>query len=201
MYLPEALQAQLYFDQSLLANGQLWRLVSGHWLHADIAHLQWNALAFILLASAIELRSRQLLLYSLLAGTLSVDLLLLSPLSSIQRYCGLSGVLNTLLGVTLYLYWRETRSPIVLLVGLCSILKIVIEINSGQSVFTDISWPPFPLAHLAGLLGTPLALRVWRVVRWTVRSNGTQTIRIKDEYLVTSPRAGSRHARRQEPLC
>ena len=158
MLLPPAVHAWLYFDHQLLSQGHYWGLVTGHWLHADLEHMTWNVAALVVLASIIEARSRRLLLWSLVFGTASVDLLLLSPLSDIQRYCGLSGILNTLLGVAVYLYWRETRSPLVILIGALSLIKIVLEMLVEQSMFTEISWPPFAMAHLAGILATPLAI-------------------------------------------
>lgn len=156
--LPPQVQAGLYFDRQHLAAGHWIGLLSGHWLHADTAHLAWNVIALLVLGSLVERQSRRLLAGSILAGTAGVDLLLLSPLSELARYCGLSGVLNSLLGVALFLQWRETRSWTVLPVALLCILKIAVEIALGQSLFTDISWPPYAPAHLAGLLATPVAL-------------------------------------------
>ena len=158
MLLPAAFHPGLYFDHSQLVAGHWVGLISGHWMHADAPHLAWNVAALAVLGALIELRSRRLLLWSILVGMGSVDLLLLSPLSELQRYCGLLGLLNTLLGVVLCLLWQSSRSRLVMAVGLACFLKIVFEIGSGQSVFTDISWPPFALAHLAGALATPIAL-------------------------------------------
>jgi hypothetical protein len=87
-----------------------------------------------------------------------VDLLLISPLSDIQRYCGLSGLLNTLMGVALYLCWRETRSLLAPLLGLACLAKIALETYTGHSLVTDITWPPFAPAHLAGMAGAALVL-------------------------------------------
>jgi rhomboid family GlyGly-CTERM serine protease len=163
MLLAPATQELLYFDLQRLTQGNFWVLFTGHWIHADIEHLIWNVAALAALAAIIEKRSRRLLLWSLVVGMVCVDLLLLSPVSHLQRYCGLSGLLNTLLGVALYSYWRETRSAVVILVGILSIAKIALELISGQSVFTDISWPPFAMAHLAGIVGAPLV--VWGLNR------------------------------------
>ena len=101
----------------------------------------------------LERRSRRLLVLSLFAGMISVDLLLLSPLSGLERYCGLSGVLNTLLGVALFCYWRDTRSYWVVFAGLLCVGKVFAEILLQTALLTDISWPPYPPAHLAGLIG------------------------------------------------
>lgn len=156
MLLPPALHQRLYFDHRLLREGDFLGLVTGHWIHADSGHLAWNVAALSILAAVIERRSRRLLLGSLVVGTVCVDLLLLSPVSDIQRYCGLSGVLNTLTGVALFMCWRETRSAVVPLLGAACLAKIALESHTGHSLFTDITWPPFAPAHLAGMAGAAL---------------------------------------------
>ena len=161
MVLPEPIIEVLYFDRQQLSSGNLWSLVTGHWMHADGQHLMWNLMGLAILGTMIERHSRTMLLLSLGMGILAVNLLLLSPFSELQRYCGLSGVLNTLLGVVLYCRWRETRSIVVPIVGVLSVAKIFVEIQVGTSLFTDISWPPYPLAHLAGLLATPATLLIY----------------------------------------
>jgi len=167
MALPPAVQSLLYFDTGSLAQGLPTGLLSAHWMHADGGHLAWNLAAFCVLAPTIERYSRPLLAWSLLAGTVSVDLLLLSPLSDLQRYCGLSGLLNTLFGVVLILCWRRTRSPLVIFAACLGVIKIALEIYTGQAVFTQVSWPPYAPAHLAGLVGAPVAICcAWRGREW-----------------------------------
>jgi rhomboid family GlyGly-CTERM serine protease len=183
--LPATLQATLYFDYSNLLAGEWIGLMSGHWMHAGSNHLLWNVGALAILAASIERYSRPLLLYSLAAGMVCVDLLLVSPLGGVARYCGLSGILNTLLGVALFLLWKRTRSNLCILVGLLCVLKILVEMRWGQSLFTDISWPPYAPAHLAGLMATPIALLLG--YRDTVTGRITTTATGTDyEHLVTS---------------
>lgn len=159
MSVPPALRELLYFDGGhLLHQGLPQGLLSAHWIHADIQHLFWNLSALLVLGPVIEHDSRALLCLSLVIWTLGVDLLLLSPLSDLRRYCGLSGVLNTLFRVALYLHWRRTRSWLVMAVAILGVTKSVLEVVSGQAVFTATSWPPFALSHLAGLLVAPLAI-------------------------------------------
>jgi len=158
MLLPPTLHNTLYFDYFQLSQGNWQGLVTGHWVHAGVQHLVWNVSALAILGAVIEARSRTLLLVSIAIGTLCVDLLLLSPLGGLQRYCGLSGLLNTLVGVALYLVWRETRSPLLVLTAILCVAKIVLEMHTGQSIFTATAWPPFAQSHLAGILGVPLAL-------------------------------------------
>lgn len=158
MVLPSGVQELLYFNSRHLQQGMPTGLVTGHWIHADGEHLWWNLGAFLILAPLVEMHSRGLLFRGLIMGTLCVDLLLLAPWTELQRYCGLSGVLNTLFGIALCLCWQRTRSPMVPAVAVFGAIKIALEITSGQAVFTEISWPPFALAHLAGILGAPLAI-------------------------------------------
>jgi len=172
--LPADLQGRLYFDLAQLRSGNSAGLLSGHWLHADGEHLLWNVTALLIIGSAIEAFSRRLLLASILVGTLSVDLLLLSPLSDLQRYCGLSGLLNTLLVSALYLHWRDTRSPLLLAVAAGAAIKLAVELQSGHSVFTQISWPPFTPAHLAGTLGG-MALMIYLQAGSRHRITGADT--------------------------
>lgn len=160
--LPAPLQTLLYFDTDQLLAGNSMGLITGHWMHADSEHLWWNLAAFVVLGAILEGRSRRLLLWTITVGSFCVDLLLLSTYSELQRYCGLSGLLNTLLGGVLYIYWRDTGSKLVVVIGGLCLGKIALELASGQSIFTDTAWPPFAAAHLAGILGAPLALWVWR---------------------------------------
>lgn len=168
MALPSAWQQHLYFDRNSGAGALIGQLISGHWIHGDVSHLMWNMVALLVLGATIERYGKGLLCGSLMAGMLAVDALLLSPFSPIQHYCGLSGVLNTLLGVALWLLWRETRSPVVVFVGLLSVAKVIAEVRSGEALLTQTRWPPFPLSHLAGLLAAPWVLLVAgrRSSRW-----------------------------------
>lgn len=164
LLLPLDLREALYYDSAALGNDQYWGLISGHWMHVDRQHALWNAAALAILGSTIERRSRGQLFGALLFGILGVDLLLVSPMGTVQRYCGLSGVLNTLLGVVLWLYWRETRSRLVPLIGILCTIKIAVEMQLGGALLTSPGWPPFAHAHLAGLLSAPFAIFTWRQV-------------------------------------
>lgn len=155
-------QAALYFGTSEIVNGQAWRLLTGHLVHVDMNHLLWNALGLLVLGVLIERHSRRLLALALVAGIVAVNLLLL--VSGLDYYCGLSGVLNTLLVMALWLEWRSTRSWWVVAIALACIVKVMVEISLGDSVISKISWPPYAWSHLAGMAGgaiTYLVVRNW----------------------------------------
>ena len=40
---------RLVFDHARVAQGEVWRLLSGHLVHSDAAHLAWNLAAFVIL--------------------------------------------------------------------------------------------------------------------------------------------------------
>jgi len=151
-----------YFAADDIARGEIWRLVTGHLVHADLQHLGWNCLGLLVLGALLEQYSKTAWWAALFSGIASVSILLLSPVSHLDYYCGLSGVLNTLLLVVLWYEWRRTRSWIVVAVTLGAAAKTLIEVSSGESLLTHIDWPPYAWSHVAGLMGGALVVSVLR---------------------------------------
>ena len=142
-----------YFDQRLISEGELWRLVSGHLSHTSTSHLSWDILAFALAAGYLERHSKRLLLLSLLGGLIAVNGLLLSPWSGVGSYAGLSGILFAPLFLSLLIFARKQPSLNGWLPMLICIGKVIWEQFSGQALLSQSPWPPYPAAHLAGLVG------------------------------------------------
>lgn len=154
-------RSPLFFSADHVMAGEGWRLFSGHLVHADLAHLFWNSLGLAVLGGLIERRSPGLWWASLTMGVLAVDILLLMPYAGLDYYCGLSGVLNTLLVITLWLEWLATRSAMVIAVAVACLAKTLIEVALGSSVLTHISWPPYPWSHVAGMAGGFMLIALW----------------------------------------
>lgn len=144
--------AALVFDRAAIADGQWWRLISAHWVHSDASHALWNISALAVLGALLEPTLRWRLAASLLAGMLVVDAWLWWGLPGMERYCGLSGILNAVLAAGVVALWRETRDPLVVLVGCGAMLKVIAEMTLGQALFTHTAWTSVPTAHAAGLL-------------------------------------------------
>lgn len=144
--LPENWQLALQYQRSALEQGQLWRALSGHLLHANHWHLLLN-LAGLLLAVLLHGRyfsARQLLVqWAVYALAISALLYLFS--TNIHSYVGLSGVLHAMLtlGAIKDVQQRD-HSGYLLLAGL--IAKVSYEQWQG------------PDAELASLIGADVAI-------------------------------------------
>jgi rhomboid family GlyGly-CTERM serine protease len=144
--LPENWQLALQYQRSALEQGQLWRAISGHLLHANHWHLLLN-LAGLLLAVLLHGRyfsARQLLVqWAVYALAISALLYLFS--TNIHSYVGLSGVLHAMLilGAIKDVQQRD-HSGYLLLAGL--IAKVSYEQWQG------------PDAELASLIGADVAI-------------------------------------------
>ena len=99
------------FDAQLVGQGEWWRLVTGHWVHSDVEHAAWNIAALAVLGALFERRLGNGMLVALAVGTLGVDAWLLTGLSAPDAYCGLSGILNSLLAAGLLALGRERPHP------------------------------------------------------------------------------------------
>jgi rhomboid family GlyGly-CTERM serine protease len=140
------------FDRTAVAQGEWWRLITGHWMHSDGTHAFWNIGALILLGTLLEKQLQGRLVLALVIGTLGVNLWLWWGDGTLRYYCGLSGILNSLLAVGLVQLWYDLRQPLVWLIGLGAIAKIMVEISAGQALLTETAWPSVPEAHAAGFL-------------------------------------------------
>ncbi len=147
----------LVFDRVAISNGEYYRLITAHFIHCDIEHLAWNLVAFIILGSIIEYHSIKLLLLTITTGIIGVDIWLLYG-SSLVYYCGLSGVLNGLLAMGVFLLWKDTKHPMLLVVSIAAVAKLIIEMLTHDSIVTNILWAPVPEAHAAGLIAVIILL-------------------------------------------
>jgi rhomboid family GlyGly-CTERM serine protease len=163
---PEA----LVFDRAAVAGGEWWRLATGHWVHSDASHAALNIAALALIAPLVETAGRRFLLAALIAGTLAVTAGVVWGLPEIARYCGLSGVLNTLFVAALGVMWRRHRHPILIAIGGGLLVKLALELASGASLVVATEWPSVPAAHLAGVLGGVLLLGLVSLGRYAAPS-------------------------------
>jgi rhomboid family GlyGly-CTERM serine protease len=138
------------FDRVAIAQGEWWRLITGHWVHSDLEHASWDIAALLILGLLFESRLKGELFAVLALGILGIDLWLWHAAPSVSYYCGLSGILNGLLALGLLRLWRETRHPLIWLTGLGAVIKIIWETVSGGALLTATAWPSLPEVHGVG---------------------------------------------------
>ena len=149
----------LVFNRQAILHGELWRLFTGHWVHGDLEHLAWNLVAFGILGWMIETSLGPTRLYqALLAGMCLVSAWVWWFIPGLDYYCGLSGILNTLLFVMLIAGWGKSRNFIFPLVAISATAKIAFELFQSSAIFTNTSWPAVPEAHLAGALAAVILM-------------------------------------------
>lgn len=138
------------YDRLAVGQGEWWRLLTAHWVHSDGSHLLWDVSALLLFGMLFEARLGWRLPLALLAGTFGVDAWLWRGVSDLGHYCGLSGVLNTVLVLGLLELWREQRHPLLPIILAGAALKIVLEMQLDEALLTRTAWPSVPAAHAAG---------------------------------------------------
>lgn len=144
-------QTLIYNREAILA-GEVWRLITGHFVHCDLSHLTWNVIALLSLGFLLERRVGEKLMTVTILSCIGVSAWLWLFKPDLANYCGLSGMLNGLLVVLLAILWQETKSPIVPLIALSAILKISFESMTGQALFANPCWEAVPGAHGAGIV-------------------------------------------------
>jgi len=153
----------LVYEHSKILNGQLWRLVSGHWVHFSASHLFWNLAILIPAGAWLEKRSPATLRWTLLASPLAISLALLAFDPSLAIYAGISGVASGVL-VALAVHGLLTQPTARLwwfAVLLLFIAKIAIEALRARPLNPQLvtqNIRSVPLAHLVGAaVGTTAA--------------------------------------------
>jgi rhomboid family GlyGly-CTERM serine protease len=141
----------LVYSREAIEQGELWSLISGHWVHSDRQHAVWNIAALLILGSLFERTLRHRLFTDLLLASLLLSLWIGILMPELQAYCGLSGILNTLLVSGCLALWQQLRSPTLLLIPALAFFKSLFELYHHQAIFTQTAWPSVPEAHLVGM--------------------------------------------------
>jgi rhomboid family GlyGly-CTERM serine protease len=149
----------LQFDRPAIASGEVWRLVTGNFVHWNTDHLLWDTLMFVVLGAAIEHRHRGVfaIVTALSALAVSTTVWFATPLTAYRGLSGIDSAQFVLLATWYLIDSLKSRNqlpagiPIVLLAGFIG--KIGFEIITGQTYFVDsmsAAFLPLPQVHLAG---------------------------------------------------
>lgn len=131
-----ALSMLLRWDREGIANGEWWRLVTGHLVHLDVSHTMLNlaALAFLLMLVGRTWPPRQWCALIIVA-TAVIDTGLWW-LTHLEWYVGLSGIVHAIAAAAL-VQSLVAREPLAWLVGMLGLSKLIYEIRFGALPFLD----------------------------------------------------------------
>lgn len=142
----------LLFDKNLITQGEYWRLLTAHFVHCNFQHLLWDLLAFLVIGSVIELNSPRHFLPCLLVSCLAVSGWMFFIETKFSSYCGLSGALNGMLVLAAVMQYKRTGEKMCLGILLATVAKIVFELSTHETIFTDLSVRAVPGSHAAGYM-------------------------------------------------
>lgn len=149
------------YDSDITSSLELWRLLTGHWVHLNWTHWLLNSLGFVLLVALLRVRWRLsywikvIIIHSLL---ISIAMLLLNP--QLNWYVGFSGALYGLFMLAAIINIKKDKLMSVLIIAIIS-LKIGTEQFYGSTVSTEklLGAPVIIDAHAYGfLVGTLLGV-------------------------------------------
>lgn len=124
----------LRLDVNALQQGQIWRLLTAHWVHASMPHALLNLASLLAILWLLpELRPPRRLLTVLLVSSLWIGLILWRWYPHIRLYLGFSGVFYALLACGTVLIWS---SPLGRLLALFLLLKVIWEQTLGPIPFS-----------------------------------------------------------------
>ncbi|HEX7116758.1 MAG TPA: rhombosortase [Steroidobacter sp.] len=150
-------QQALRYEREAVLSGEVWRLVTGHFVHGSLQHLILNGagLALIALLFGRDMSLGGWLLV-LLASMAAIDVGFVFFEPQLDWYVGLSGVLHGALAAGAIAWWHRESKVSALVVGLVLAAKLLWEQGWGALPFSG-DMPVIVDAHLYGALGGGLA--------------------------------------------
>ena len=168
-YVIPGLASLLVYDRAAILSGEVWRLLTGNWVHFSASHLLYDLLALGIAGWIIERRGYPYFGHLCALSALGIGTVLLAGSPEVQSYGGLSGVAT---GAIIYLALHGLKEPgpwrwicvaaLVLTVG-----KALLESMTGRFIIQAAGSAPFvplPLSHVVGGLTASL-LFCWSNLR------------------------------------
>jgi len=164
-YLSPGLSAILIYDRSAILGGELWRLITGNWVHFSASHLSYDVIA--LGAAGWLIESRGYRFFAALCGVaaLAIGLAIFVALPDLAQYGGLSGVAMAS-AVYLALHGlREASRWRWICVGIfaLSLARLLFDVFGGGLALIDWEGEAVinvPLSHFVGATAG-LAMYLW----------------------------------------
>jgi rhomboid family GlyGly-CTERM serine protease len=147
--------AALVYDRNKILGGQLWRLVTGHWVHFSASHLFWNLAVLLPAGIWLEGCNPVALRRTLLLSPLAISLVLLAVVPSLTIYAGISGLAaGVLVALAIDRLCAQPSARLWWLAALALFaVKIIVEAQSTRPINPELTTQNIqsvPLAHLVG---------------------------------------------------
>jgi rhomboid family GlyGly-CTERM serine protease len=158
----------LIYDRTAVATGELWRLLTAHWVHFSGGHLLSNLAVLVATGWLIEARDRGDSLRLFAVAALSIGIVLFVAQPELRIFGGASGVAYAFVTYLALCGLRDTGRWRWLCAALLAVAgaKLLAEQVWGWSLVAsgpDAAFVTVPLSHAAGIAaGTGLWL--WRLV-------------------------------------
>ena len=176
-----SLPQTMELDFHRVADGQWWRIWTGHLTHYDGDHLAWDLLMFVALGATCERAHPQRFMAAIAFMTAGISLIIGLMCSEIGFYRGLSGI-DT--GLFVWLVADRARHNFVdrnllatslwLLPVLGLVGKLFYESLTGTTLFVDAStFTPLVESHLAGVA---LGLMISQLLAWLPKWESTPRV-------------------------
>jgi rhomboid family GlyGly-CTERM serine protease len=148
----EAARLGLRYERAALVHGELWRLLTAHWVHLNLRHTLVNIAGFVLLWAlfARDFSPRQWLLI-VAAAVIAIDAGLWLLDSTVEWYVGSSGVLHGILAAGTLAHLKR-REPDGWLLAAILLSKLLYEQRVGPLPFSGTRAVVVD-AHLYGVIG------------------------------------------------
>jgi rhomboid family GlyGly-CTERM serine protease len=155
-YFSPEIASAFIFDRNAVLHGEIWRLLSSHFVHFNATHLVYNLLAFGAAGWILERKNHlhYALLVAFMALAISSSLCILQP--GMLYYGGLSGLACgsilycALLGIEESGPWRTISKLIICFLA----IKISLEAYSSTSILPYWGQQDFvtmPISHMTGI--------------------------------------------------
>ena len=156
----------LEYRRSAVLHGQIWRLVTGSFVHLGWIHLLRDLLGlFLIWGLFARLLDERSWLWLMLASSVAVGVGLLTFNPAITWYVGISGVLFGMFcaGASLEIRQRPVYAT-ALLLGMTAVIAWTLHAGALPGEMTDLGGNVVPQAHLYGAIGGATFILVRRAI-------------------------------------
>jgi len=144
----------LQYRRSAIFDGEWWRLITGHLVHAGFRHMALNvAGGLVMTALFLRTYSRGQWALILAVSLVTIDLGFLLRDQWLETYVGFSGVLHGVLAAGALAWWRTEPRPLALAISAITIGKLAWEQWEGPVSLAGDGLTIIVNAHLYGAIG------------------------------------------------